>query len=134
MGDLKYFLMDNALKNKGEYVFVSDRFKDEKGNVQKWYIVPVTERENEDIKRSVGFFDGVGKDNVEKYICKLCVRCVKNPDLNSVQLQESYGVFGGEALLKTMLYAGEYSNLVKAVREINGFDKKFEDIKEEAKN
>ena len=49
MGDLKYFLMDNALKNKGEYVFVSDRFKDEKGNVQKWYIVPVTERENEDI-------------------------------------------------------------------------------------
>ena len=126
--------MDNALKNKGEYVFVSDRFKDEKGNVQKWYIAPVTERENEDIKRSVGFFDGVVKDNVEKYICKLCVRCVKNPDLSSVQLQESYGVFGGEALLKTMLYAGEYSNLVKAVREINGFDKKFEDIKEEAKN
>lgn len=134
MSDMKSFIMDNAFKIKNREIFVSDRFKNENGEVEKWIISPVTEKENEDIKRYAGFFEGNGKDNIEKYICRLCAKCVKYPNLNDVTLQESYGVFGSEALLKTMLYAGEYACLVKEVREINGFDKKFDDIKKEAKN
>ena len=134
MSDMKSFIMDNAFKIKNKEIFVSDRFKNENGETEKWIIAPITEKENEDIKRSAGFFEGSGKDNIEKYICRLCAKCVKYPNLNDVTLQESYGVFGSKKKKKTMLYAGEYACLVKEVREINGFDKKFDDIKKEAKN
>lgn len=134
MADIKAFLMDNAFKTKSRHICVSERFKDDDGETIMWEIAPITERENEEIKRLSGFFDGCGKDSIEKYISRLCVKCVKYPDLEDISLQENYGVFGAETLVKSMLYAGEYANLVKEIRDINGFDKKLEDLKEEAKN
>ena len=64
----------------------------------------------------------------------LAVQCVKYPDLNNAELQNSYGVMGAVTFLKTMLKPGEYQDLLKKVQEINGFDVGQDELVEQAKN
>ena len=70
----------------------------------------------------------------DKYLGLLATQCVKFPDLNNAELQNSYGVMGADALLKTMLKPGEYQDLLKKIQEINGFDTGMDELVEEAKN
>lgn len=72
--------------------------------------------------------------DTDKYIAKLCVACVVYPNLNNAELQDSYGVKSGDALLKKMLLPGEYTELKAKVMEVNGFDMSMEELVEEAKN
>ena len=64
----------------------------------------------------------------------LAATCTVYPDLNNLDLQDSYGVMGAEELLKVMLLPGEYANYLGKVQEICGFDKNMNDLVEEAKN
>ena len=68
------------------------------------------------------------------YLGRLAAACTVFPNLNSEELQKSYNVYGGEALLKKMLSAGEYADYVIKVQEVCGFEQGFEEEKEEAKN
>jgi len=42
-------------------------------------------------------------------------------NLDDIELQNSYGVMGADALLKTMLTPGEYPEYMEKVQEVNGF-------------
>jgi hypothetical protein len=64
----------------------------------------------------------------------MCVACTVYPDLNNVELQESYGVMGAEALLKKMLLPGEYTDYKAKVMEVNGYDMSMEELVDDAKN
>ncbi|MBQ3567847.1 MAG: phage portal protein, partial [Anaerotignum sp.] len=59
---------------------------------------------------------------------------VVEPDLHDKGLWESYGVESGEQVLKEMLYPGEYVKLLEAVKDINGFQQRRRNWKEQAKN
>lgn len=67
-------------------------------------------------------------------MAKMAAACTVYPDLNDASLQDSYHVMGAEALLKTMLLAGEYADYIQQVQAICGFDASFEDNVDEAKN
>lgn len=142
MSNLSYFLSENIEKEEVVKYAASKRFKDEKGNAVEWEIGCVTSDEDERIRKSCTKKVQVpGKKNMftpetdyDKYLGLLAVRCIKYPQLNNAELQNSYGVMGEDALLKIMLKPGEYQDLLKKVQEINGFDTGMDELVEEAKN
>ena len=72
--------------------------------------------------------------DTDKYTGRLCVASTVYPDLNNAELQDSYGVKSGDALLKKMLKPGEYLDYKTKVMEVNGYDLSMEDLVDEAKN
>ena len=64
----------------------------------------------------------------------MCVACTVYPNLNDVELQDSYGVKGADALLKKMLKPGEFTEYKAKVMEVNGYDLSMEELVDEAKN
>ena len=68
------------------------------------------------------------------YLGKLASRCTAFPNLNDAELQNSYGVMGADALLKTMLLPGEYADYLAKIQEVNGFDVTFDEKVDEIKN
>ncbi len=130
MSSLKSFFAENIVKVKTKTFVLSDRFKDD-GKVAEWEIGCISAGENNDIKMQC--FEANGRFNSGKYQAKLCVMCVMFPDLQSIQLQNSYGVHTAEELICGMLTPAEFEDLSKRVLEINGF-KTEEELVEQAKN
>ena len=135
MDNLKAFLMNNASISSTDEIIVSNRFKDENGNIIKFKIKTITQEENDVITRSCErkVKNKFGQYQIESdrqlYLCKLAVACTVYPDFKNAELQESYGVPGdADKLVKKMLTPGEYTNLVLAIQSINGYD---EDINED---
>lgn len=73
------------------------------------------------------------KLNKDLYMDKLIIATVVEPNFKDAELQDALGVMGPEAVLNK-LEAGEYMALLKAVSDINGFDKTVEEKIDDAKN
>ena len=142
MASLSAFLAQNAIKIQNEKYVVSKRFVDSKKKPIEWEIKAITSAEDDMIRKScmkrVPVVGKKGQTTIEidmaLYLGKLAVACVVFPNLNDAELQNSYGVMGGENLVKTMLTAGEYNDLLMKIQEINGFDTTMEELVDDAKN
>jgi len=142
MSNLSAFLAQNALKAENVKFSASKRFVDENGKPMEWEIKSVTSEEDERIRRDctkkVQIPGKRGQYTQEtdynKYVGKLAAACTVFPNLNDADLQNSYGVMGDDALLKTMLQPGEYADYLTKVQEVNGFDTTFDELVDEAKN
>jgi hypothetical protein len=142
MSNLSAFLSQNAIKVENVKYAASKRFVNEDGKPVEWEIASITSDEDELLRKTCTKRIPVpGKRNAfmpetdfNAYITKQAVKCTLFPNLNDVELQNSYGVMGGEALLKVMLTPGEYADYVAKVQEVNGFNVPLEDAVEEAKN
>ena len=139
--NLQAFLLENVIKaDEIEYV-ASKRFVGADKQPVPWKIAPITSDENEAIaarcKRKT-IVPGTREVNVtvdsEQYAAELIVACVKFPNLNSEQLQTSYGAIGAAALVKKMLTPGEYQDLFNAVLEANNFEVGMDETVMKAKN
>lgn len=137
--NLSAFLAQNALKAENEKHVISERFVDDEGRSIPWEIRALSESENQMIRKSAtkvavrkGF--KVPETDYELYLSRMTAESVVFPNLKNAELQESYGVLGAEELLKKMLTAGEYANLLEIVQKVNGFNSDAEDLVEEAKN
>ncbi|NLI90199.1 MAG: phage portal protein [Epulopiscium sp.] len=140
MSGLSAFLSQNAIQTENEEHIISKRFIDKSGSPIPWEIRAIDEDFNETIRKSCIKRERDKKTrsiiettDTEMYLAKLMVECVVFPNLKDVELQESYGVLGAEALVKKMLTAGEYSELLECVQKVNGFDVD-DDLVDEAKN
>ena len=72
---------------------------------------------------------------IVKYIAKIIVASVVEPNLNDKELQDSYGVMSAEDLIREMIdEPGEYSNFADFVTKFNGFDETFDEKYDKAKN
>jgi len=142
MSNLSAFLSQNAIKDENIKYVASKRFLDEKGNPMEWEICCITSEEDEAIRKSCTRKVQVpGKRNqftqetdYNKYLGKLAARCTLFPNLNDVDLQNSYGVMGDDIVLKKMLKPGEYADYLAKIQEVNGFEASMEDLVDEAKN
>lgn len=142
MSNLTAFLSQNAIKVENVKYAASKRFINEDGKPVEWEIASITSDEDELLRKTCTKRIPVpGKRNAfmpetdfNAYITKQAVKCTLFPNLNDVELQNSYGVMGGEALLKVMLTPGEYADYVAKVQDVNGFNVPLEDAVEEAKN
>ena len=110
---LNAFLSQNVSKVKEVEFVVSDRFKNEEGKVVPFILIPIDGDRDEKLKdectiqeldkksgRANVKFDSVG------YGRKMTVATVKEPNLSSKELQDSYGVMSGEDLITKMLLPG----------------------------
>lgn len=139
---LSAFMAKNALKVDNIKYVVSKRFLDESKNPIEWEIKTITSTEDEAIRKACAKRVPIpGKKNQYQqetdynlYLGKLAVACTVFPNLNDAGLQDSYGVMGAEALLKTMLTPGEYLGYITRVQEVCGFDSTLQDEVDEAKN
>jgi hypothetical protein len=142
MGNLSGFLAQNALKVENVKYVASKRFLDENGQPIPWEIRCITSTEDEELRKACTKRVPVpGKRNqftpetdYNLYLGKLAAKCTAYPNLDDAELQNSYGVMGADALLKTMLTPGEYADYLTKVQEVNGFEITFEDAVDEAKN
>lgn len=142
MGNLSGFLAQNAVKVENVKHVVSKRFLDEDGKPIPWEIRCITSTEDEALRKSCTKRVPIpGKRNqytqetdYNLYLGRLAAKCTAYPNLDDAELQNSYGVMGSDALLKTMLTPGEYADYLTKVQEVNGFEVTFEDSVEEAKN
>lgn len=142
MMNLSAFLAKNALKVENIKFVASGRFVDENKQPIAWEIKTITGTEDEALRKSCAKRVPIpGKKNqyqketdYDMYLGKLAVACTVFPNLADAELQNSYGVMGAEALLKTMLTPGEYANYLTKVQEVCGFDSTLQDEVDEAKN
>lgn len=145
---LSAFLAENALPVEHIKFVASKRFlsdevdKDGKRKPMEWEIKTITGTEDEALRKSCAKRVPIpGKRNqyqketdYDMYLGKLAVACTVFPNLRDEGLQKSYGVYGEDTLLKTMLTPGEYTDYVAKVQEVCGFDSTFQDEVDEAKN
>lgn len=141
MSNFSAFMAQNVAKIPNKKIVISKRFKDENGNPIEWEIRAIDSDENEDLQRRATVqqpvFGQRGAHTREmdriKYGYLLAATSVVYPDLNNAELQDSYGVKTPEALLKKMLYPGEFAELMLQVNELSDFETLPEAV-EEAKN
>lgn len=141
MSDLSRFLKKNAAPIESVKVVISDRFTNEKGEPIEWEIRALTATEDAEIRKrhTKMVSQGKRKPMVEKtdreaYLSGMVAAAVVYPDLRSEELQKSYEVMGEGALVKAMLTSGEYTELMRTVTELSGFDRDLDEEVEEAKN
>lgn len=141
MSKFSAFLAQNKVTTGNIKYVVSTKFIDpETKQPMEWELRPLSEEENDGIKRACMIQkqvkNGVYTKDVDplKFNAKVIAASVVFPDLNDKELQDSYHVVGAESLLKKMLTMGEYARLFEKVQEINDFDIPFADKVEEAKN
>ena len=125
---LRDFLSENVKALSERDVEVSDRFP-------RFRIRPIGADEDEEIRMqcTVRVPDGQGGTFPEcdpnRYLVALAAKSVVYPDLDAVELQNSYGVLGRERLLLKMLSKAEFDALCAAITREG-----FADLVEQAKN
>lgn len=135
MGKLQEFLMANEVK------------KDQTMEVQvsefpvPFLVRAITEKENKEIRKScqrVTFDKKTRQKQTETdtdlYSNRLVVACCIDPNFKDADLQAKYGVRGAEELIDVLLKPGQFTDLLMAVQEINGFADDINDLRDEAKN
>lgn len=143
MGDLTRFLKKNKAAKANTFIPATKTLCDEKGEALMWEIRPMTTKEDTAIRDACTTeVQIVGKPgafrpkfNGNKYLQTVAGRCVVFPNLNAVELQDSYGVKCAEDLIVEMLDdPGEYNTFMSRMQEFHGFAESMQEKVDEAKN
>lgn len=142
MGTLSAFLAENALPVENIKFAASRRFLSPDKKPMEWEIKAISSTEDEALRKACTKRVPVpGKKNqfqreldADAYLGKLAVACTVFPNLNDKELQDSYKVMGGDALLKAMLTPGEYADYLTKIQEVCGFDETLQDEVDVVKN
>lgn len=143
MGNLNGFLKKNKKIKENTKYAATKSLVDEEGKPLLWTLKPLTTRENDAIRDDCTIEVPISgrkgqfrsKLDISKYMAKLIVSSVVEPNLNDKELQDSYGVMSAEELIKEMVDdPGEYSELCAFIQEYNGFSETIDEKVVEAKN
>ena len=116
---MKGFYKENRKEAENKKIVISKRFLDEQENEICWEMKALSQKENEEILKKCRRMRSAGNDTEQYYETMVLAESVVFPDLNNIELQNSYKVVGKEALLLELLTAGEYEALKEAVEEVN---------------
>ena len=140
MSDFSMFLAGASENEVVEYV-ASERFKDNEGNPYVWKLQAISSEQDERLRKDCTKRVPVGRRgqytqdvDTDKYIAKVCVASTVEPNLNSAEFQDAFGVHSGEELLRKLLKPGEYTDFKAKVMEVNGYDLSMDELVDEAKN
>ena len=134
MGKLYDFLMqkDNAIETREVMIG---------GFPEPFVIKSISEKENKAIRKAAtrSITDPKTRQRQEMidgaaYNAKLVVACCVEPNFKDADLQAHFGVMGAEDLLEVVMKPGQFTDLLLAGQEINGFGDDINDLREEAKN
>ena len=140
---LSAFLAQNAKKVENKKFVLSDRFVDpETGEPMEWEICAISanaiKKLRQDCMRNYPMPGGKKGQFIQQldsqlFQLRMSAKCTVFPDLNSPELQGSYGVMDDESLLGAMLIGGEFDELYVQVQELCGYELQ-DNLVEEAKN
>ena len=142
MSNLSLFLKGNKKQRENTKYAATRSLCDENGEPLLWTIKPLTTKESEEIRESCTYEVPVkGKANVyhtkidtSKYLVKLAIASIAEPNLYSAELQDSYGVRTPEELLLAMIDdPKEYSALLEYINSQND-NESMQDKIDKAKN
>lgn len=142
MSNLSLFLKSNKKQRESTKYAATRSLCDENGEPLLWTIKPLTTKESEEIRESCTYDVPVkGKKSLyqqkldtSKYITKIAVAAIEEPNLYSAELQDSYGVKTPEDLLLAMVDdPKEYNALLEYINGQNETEDLAEKI-EQAKN
>ena len=134
MGKLQEFLMANEISKDQTMEVQVSQFP------APFVIRAITEKENKEIRKScqrVTFDKKTRQKQTETdtdlYSNRLVTACCIDPNFKDADLQAKYGVRGAEELIDVLLKPGQFTDLLMAVQEINGFADDINDLRDEAK-
>lgn len=135
MGKLQDFLMEQDVAAQAQVEVTIAPFP------FPFVVKSITEAENKAIRKTcqkISFDKKTRQKQIETdtdlYNSRLVVACCVEPNFKDAALQEKYGVRGAEDLIDRILKPGQYTDLLIAVQEINGFADDVNDLRDEAKN
>ena len=135
MGKLQDFLMEQDVATQAQVEDTIAPFP------FPFVVKSITEAENKAIRKTcqkISFDKKTRQKQIETdtdlYNSRLVVACCVEPNFKDAALQEKYGVRGAEDLIDRLLKPGQYTDLLIAVQEINGFADDVNDLRDEAKN
>ena len=139
MGVLSAFLNPEPMEQEKK-VIVSNRFKDENGQVVPFIIKSISQDVNERLTKKCTTTKTVKGQTVKnfdtaRYTSALMVECCVQPDFADADLCKRYGCIDPLDVPARMLTSGEYTRLGEEIMSINGYDiDPVTKAEEEAKN
>ena len=135
MGKLQDFLMEQDVAAQAQVEVTIAPFP------FPFVVKSITEAENKAIRKTcqkISFDKKTRQKQIETdtdlYNSRLVAACCVEPNFKDAALQEKYSVRGAEDLIDRLLKPGQYTDLLIAVQEINGFTDDVNDLRDEAKN
>lgn len=132
MGKLQEFLMDAEIGTTQTEVQIAPF---------PFVIRSITEAENKAIRKTcqkVEFDKKTRQKRIDTdtdlYNARLVAACCIDPNFKDADFQAKKGVRGAEDLINLVLNPGQYTDLLLAVQEINGFTDDVNELRDEAKN
>lgn len=131
MSNLSLFLKKNKKVRENVKYAATKSLCDENGKPLEWEIKPLNSREYDQLMADCS--DDKGKMDWVMFRERLVTACVAEPNLNSSELQDSYGVMSAEDLLRAMVDDPlEFSAFYKFVDNMSSsgnIDEKIEQAK-----
>lgn len=121
-------------KDEKKEVVISKRFLNEDGTPAAFVIRTITQAENNAlIRRATRFEKGVETLDRTKYNSLIVLASVVEPNFADKEICDAYGVLDPAEVPARMLRPGEFTKLIEAISELNGFGGN-EDLLDQAKN
>ncbi|WP_138751800.1 phage tail assembly chaperone [Paenibacillus sinopodophylli] len=133
---LQDFLNQNVVDGVTDEVAISDRFKDNEGNLYKFKIKAMSGDDFNSIQKrstTVGKRNKVDFDS-RRFNAAVIIENTIVPDFKDAESIKKLGVATPEQYLNKVLLAGEQAELSIQIQRLSGFDKDMNDLVEEAKN
>lgn len=133
---LQQFLNQNPVDKITKEIVVSDRFKNENGDILKFKIKAMTLSQFEDIKNKASFLNKKNDLSVNEDLFNslVVIENTVEPSFKDAESLKSMGCSSPKQYLNKTLLAGEVSTISDAVISLSGFDKTIEDLAEDVKN
>ena len=133
MSKLDYFI-NGANETETREITVSDRFKDEKGNLATIKIKSITQAENDALIKRATIKQKNRNGTVteiidkERYTATLLLNCIVEPDFQSSEFVSKMGVADPVDALMKLFRPGEYAKISEAVLDLMGINMDIGDV------
>lgn len=135
MSTLQDFLNANPIDNLTEEVVVSDRFKDQEGNVLKFKIKVMTNQTFTEFRKRATKTKGRKVEfDADAFHMGIVIEHTVEPDFKNAESLRKLGCTSPNQYVEKVLLPGEIVELAAQIQKLSGFEVEMEDLVEEAKN
>lgn len=128
---LQQFLNGNTVKEITKEIVLSERFKNENGELLKFKIRAMSQTAFEQARKKA---EALGSMNIAEFNNAIIIENTIEPNFKDAHSIKLLKVKTAEEYLKKVLSAGEISVLARAIIELSGFRKNVNELAGEVKN
>lgn len=134
--NLMDFLIEHTGTDLTEEVIVSERFKDDAGQLIKFKIRALSNDEFSAMQKRNTKYDKKGRPSFDQRgaILDVVLLCTIDPNFKNEEAVKKANVLSPEQLINKLLLPGEVMELYNAISSLSGFDKEPDELRDEVKN